>query len=110
MAKRNPRWREAFDSVERPLRERVEAIAGTEEFGRILVAAFGVWTTVRRATRGASTYLLHSANLPAHADFRRLARQLGALENKVDRLAADLERVERLLDRRGRAPSERVGS
>ncbi|MGH7804902.1 MAG: hypothetical protein ACREQJ_11185, partial [Candidatus Binatia bacterium] len=50
----------------------------------------------------ASTTLLHLANLPAHADFRRLARQVGALEAKLEKLAADLERLGEKLD----APSD----
>jgi hypothetical protein len=105
MAKPNPLWRKAFDAVERPLRDRVETVAGTQEFGRALMLAFGAWTTVGRTARGASTYLLHLGNLPAHADLRRLARQLGALENKVDKLTADLERIEGLLER---SPGERA--
>jgi hypothetical protein len=95
----NPRWRQAFDAVEKPLRERAEAIAGTEGFSRALMLLFGAATTVRRSSRGASTYLLHLANLPAHADLRRLARQVGALENKVESLTAGLDRVTRLLER-----------
>jgi hypothetical protein len=95
----NPRWRQAFDAVEKPLRERAEAITSTEEFSRALMLLFGAATTVRRSARGASTYLLHLANLPAHADLRRLARQVGALENKVESLTAGLDRVTRLLER-----------
>jgi hypothetical protein len=97
----NPRWRQAFDAVEKPLRERAEAIAGTEEFSRALMLLFGAVTTARRSARGASTYLLHLANLPAHADLRRLARQVGTLENKVEHLAAEVDRVARLLERGG---------
>jgi hypothetical protein len=97
----NPRWRQAFDAVEKPLRERAEAITGTEEFSRALMLLFGAATTVRRSARGASTYLLHLANLPAHADLRRLARQVGALENKVESLTAGLDRVTRLLEQGG---------
>jgi hypothetical protein len=55
---------------------------------------------VRRSARGTSTFLLHLANLPAHADLRRLSRQLGALENKVEKLAAEVDRVARSLEPR----------
>jgi len=97
----NPRWRQAFDALEKPLRERAEALTSTEEFSRALMLLFGAATTVRRGARGASTYLLHLANLPAHADLRRLARQVGALENKVESLSAELGRVARLLEQGG---------
>jgi hypothetical protein len=108
MAKPNPLWRRTFDAVEKPLRERAEALAGTEEFGRALLIAFGAWTTARRAARGTSTWLLHLANLPAHADLRRLSRQVGALENKVDRLSAELERIAARLARADGARARRV--
>ena len=99
MPKPNPLWRQAFDAFEKPLRERAEALAGTEEFSRALMLAFSAWTTARKTARGASTYVLHLANLPAHADLRRLARQLGALENKVETLAAEVDRLARLIER-----------
>lgn len=103
----DPLWRHAFDALEKPLRDRAEALAGTEEFSRALMAAFGVLTAARRGVRAASTKTLHLANLPAHADLRRLSRQLGTLENKVDKLASDLERVVRLLDDRERPRGKR---
>ena len=99
MAKKpQPLWRQAFDSVEMPLRKRAEELASTEEFGRVLIAAFGAWTTVSRGMRSASTTALHMANLPAHADLRRLARQLGALEAKLEKLSAEVERLGDRLD------------
>ena len=98
MPKEEPQWRRAFDALEEPLRKRAEALAGTEEFSRALLAAFGAWTSVARGARSASTSLLHSANLPAHADLRRLARQLGALEGKLDTLAAAVDRLSERID------------
>ena len=97
--KQQPLWRQAFDAVEQPLRKRAEDLASTEEFGRVLIAAFTTWTTVSRTARAASTSVLHMANLPAHADLRRLARQLGALEAKLEKLAADVERLGDRLDK-----------
>jgi hypothetical protein len=101
-----PLWRQAFDALEEPLRKRAEAMASTEEFGRVLMTAFTTWTSVSRTVRSTSTTLLHLANLPAHADFRRLARQVGALEAKLEKLAAELERLGDRLERETR-PSDR---
>ena len=94
----NPMWRRAFDAVEAPARKRLEAAVGTNEFAQVMMTLLSAWTTVGKTGRAASARLLHLANLPAHADLRRLSRQLGALEGKVDKLAADLEQVSRRLD------------
>lgn len=98
MPKEEPRWRRAFDALEEPLRRRAEALAGTEEFSRLLLGAFGAWTSVARGARSASTTLLHSANLPAHADLRHLARRLGVVESKLDVLAAAVDRLSERID------------
>jgi len=97
MPKNESFLRRAFDTIEEPLRKRVEALAATEEYGRTLYLAFGAWSAASRVTRSASTSLLHLVNLPAHADLRRLARQLGALEAKIDAVSAEVERVARRL-------------
>jgi hypothetical protein len=94
----NPLWRRAFDAVEEPTRKRAEAVVGTAEFARVMMIALSAWTAIGKTRRRASTGLLHLANLPAHADLRRLSRQLGALEGKVDKIAAELEHISRRLD------------
>jgi len=94
----NPMWRRAFDAVEQPARQRLEAAVGTQEFARVAMMLLSAWTTVGKTSRAASTRLLHMANIPAHADLRRLSRQLGALEGKVDKIVADLEQLNRRLD------------
>jgi len=91
-------WRRAFDAVEQPARQRIEAAVGTPEFARVAMTLLSAWTSVGKTSRAASTRLLHMANIPAHADLRRLSRQLGALEGKVDKLVADLEELNRRLD------------
>ena len=102
MGRSSSRVRQVFDSVEEPLRKQAEALAATEEYSRALLGAFGAWTTVSRGMRSVSSGLLHLANLPAHQDVRRLTRQLGALEGKVDRIAAELERISERLERTNR--------
>ena len=94
----NPMWRRAFDADEEPARKRIEAAVGTQEFARVAMTLLSAWTTVGKTSRRASTGLLHLANIPAHADLRRLSRQLGALEGKVDKIIADLEQLNRRLD------------
>jgi hypothetical protein len=107
ITKTKPRWRQAFDALEEPLRKRAEELAGTEEFGRVLTVAFGAWTAITRNARGASATLLHLANLPAHTDFRRLARQVGSLENKIEKLAADVDRIGRRVEKTDGSREER---
>ncbi len=94
----NPMWRRAFDAVEQPARKRLEAAVGTPEFARVALTVLSLWTTVGKTGRAATTRLLHLANLPAHADLRRLSRQIGALEGKIDKLAADVAQLARRLD------------
>lgn len=101
MAAQQPRWRRAFDSMEEPLRKRLEAAAGSAEFARVLLLLLEGWTAVGKTTRAASTRLLHVANLPAYADLRRLSRQLGALESRVEKIATNLERLSDRLDGSG---------
>ena len=102
MAKTDSMLRQAFDSLEEPLRKRAEELAASREYGRTLYAALGVWAALARGSRRASTGLLHLVNLPAHADLRRLARQLGALEAKIEGVSLELERLSRRLDERDR--------
>jgi len=94
----NPMWRRAFDAVEQPARQRIEAAVGTQEFARVAMTLLSAWTAVGKTSRAASTRVLHLANIPAHADLRRLSRQLGALEGKVDKIMAELEQLNRRLD------------
>jgi hypothetical protein len=102
MAADTPLWRRAFDALEQPARKRAEALAGTAEFASVLLTLFQAWTAVTKTGRAASTRLLHLANLPAHADLRRLSRQVGALEGKVEKIAAELSELTRRLDGAGR--------
>ena len=94
----NPMWRRAFDAVEQPARQRLEAAVGTQEFARVAMMLLSAWTTVGKTGRAATTRMLHVANIPAYTDLRRISRQLGALEGKVDKLVADLEELNRRLD------------
>ena len=94
----NPMWRRAFDAVEQPARQKIEAAVGTQEFARVAMTLLSAWTTVGKTGRAATTRMLHVANIPAYTDLRRISRQLGALEGKVDKLAADLEELNRRLD------------
>lgn len=91
-------WRRAFDAVEAPARRRLEAAVGTNEFAQVMMTLLSGWTKVGKTGRAASTRLLYLANLPAHADLRRVSRQLGALEGKVDKLGSELEQLKRRLD------------
>jgi hypothetical protein len=98
MAKEIPLWRKAFDAVEVPLRVRAESAASTAEFAQALLMLFQVSTTLGKAARSTSSRLWHVANLPSYSDMRRLFRQIGALENRLDRMNVEIERLARRLD------------
>lgn len=98
MASNDSRVRQMFDAVEEPLRKKAEALTATEEFSRALFTALGAWSTVTRSARAVSSGVLHMANVPAYGDVRRLSRQVGALEAKIDKLASELERLASRLD------------
>lgn len=95
-----PLWRRAFDAVEIPLRERAESAASTAEFAQALLMLFSVTTTLGKAARSTSSRLWHVANLPSYSDLRRVFRQLGALENRLDRLTVEVERLAQRFDER----------
>lgn len=63
MAKQQPLWRQAFDAVEEPLRERAEDLAPTEELGPPHFAR-------RRATDTCFAPVLGLAEAPSHPHVR----------------------------------------
>ncbi len=93
-----PLWRRAFDAIEVPLRVRAESTASTAEFAQTLLTLFQVTTVMGRAARSTSSRLWHVGNLPSYSDMRRLFRQLGAIENRLDRMSVEIERLARRLD------------
>jgi hypothetical protein len=93
-------WRRAFDAVEVPLRVRAESASSTAEFAQAMITLFQISTTLGKAARSTSSRLWHVANLPSYSDLRRLFRQIGALENRLDRMNVEIERLARRLDER----------
>lgn len=100
MATQPPLWRRAFDAVEVPLRVHAESASSTAEFTQAMLTLFQVSTSLGKAARSTSSRLWHVANLPSYSDLRRLFRQVGALENRLDRMNLEIERLARRLDER----------
>jgi hypothetical protein len=89
---RLPSLRSGYDAVERQIAPRVESLVRTSQ-----AAQARAWILQARAALGdrldsASARLLHTANLPAGTDIKRLRRQVGALDREVRQLRLELTR------------------
>lgn len=99
-----PAWRQLFDSLERAVAPGLEEITASSEF-RDVLAVVAKWNAaVNERTERASRRMLHSWNLPAASDVRRLRRQIADLDQEVAalrialRAANEDRRVDRLAE------------
>jgi hypothetical protein len=86
-----PRWRKTYDTAERALAPRAEALVRSGEFARVTAAVVGVRRAVSRGVNGVTAGAWHLVNLPAQTDVQRLRVQIGALDRDVRRLSLQLE-------------------
>jgi hypothetical protein len=86
-----PRWRQAFDTVERAVTPRAEELVRTEYFSLGVALARRAQTLAGRSVQGLSAHAWHLLNLPAGSDISRLRAQIGALDREVRRLTIQLE-------------------
>ncbi len=88
-----PRWRQAFDKVERALGEPLEGAAGSQAFVDVVLVGMkvrrGVTGTVRGVVNGVSGVVLRTVNIPTRDDVQRMSRNLAVLTTEVRRLAAE---------------------
>jgi hypothetical protein len=86
-----PRWRQAFDTVERAVTPKAEELVRTEYFSLGVALARRAQNLAGRSVQGLSARAWHLVNLPAGSDISRLRAQIGALDREVRRLTIQLE-------------------
>lgn len=112
MAERSaPKWKQAFDLVEKAIGPRLNAFARSEEFATLAALNRRTQVEVSRRLEHASRRALHVMNLPAGSDMNRLLTQIAHLEREVRDLRkqlgdrADAETLAALAARRAAEPS-----
>ena len=96
-----PRWRQAFDAVERRVTPRAEEVVRSEAFAVGPALTRRAVTVARGSARDLTARAWHLLNLPAGTDVSRLRAQVGALDREVRRLTLQLEAARRETERRG---------
>lgn len=91
MANEKPIWRQVFDTAERPVTPRVEALVRTPEFSNAAVVAARVQTAARARVAALTTRGWHAFNLPAGTDIVRLRSQLAVIDRELRRLSMRVE-------------------
>jgi hypothetical protein len=97
----SPRWRQAFDAVERRVTPPAEQLVRTPGFAVGAALVSRAQSAARGAARGVTARAWHLLNLPAGSDVSRLRTQIGALDREVRRLTVQLE-----TERRSQAAAE----
>ncbi|MGY1617527.1 hypothetical protein ACI797_12375 [Geodermatophilus sp. SYSU D00691] len=91
MASSGPRWRQAYDAVDRAVTPRAEAFVRTPGFAQGAALVQRAQKLARDSARGLTARAWHLLNLPAGSDVSRLRAQIGALDREVRRLNLQLE-------------------
>ena len=86
-----PRWRRAYDAVDKAVTPRAESFVRSSEFATGAVLFQRAQKVVRQSARGLSARAWHLLNLPAGSDVSRLRAQVGGLDREVRRLTLQLE-------------------
>jgi hypothetical protein len=90
-----PRWRQAFDAVDRAVAPHAESFVRTPGFSTGVAVLRRAQVLARASGRGLTARAWHLLNLPAGSDVSRLRAQIGALDREVRRLAVQLEQDRR---------------
>ena len=86
-----PGWRRTYDTAERAVAPRAEALVRGSEFAVVTAVVVGVRRAVGRRVNGVTAVAWHLVNLPARTDVQGLRVQIGALDREVRRLSLQLE-------------------
>jgi hypothetical protein len=87
-----PKWREAFDAVDRAVAPHAESFVRTPGFSTGVAVLRRAQVLARSSARGLTARAWHLLNLPAGSDVSRLRAQIGALDREVRRLTVQLEK------------------
>src|SRR5690242_8882722 len=86
-----PLWRQGFDAVERRVAGPTESAVRSDVFNDALALTFRLQRRVQREVERRTRRALHSVNLPAASDVKRVSEQVAALERQVRSLQRELE-------------------
>jgi hypothetical protein len=90
-----PRWRQAFDAVDRAVAPHAESFVRTPGFSTGVALLRRARVLARSSAQGVTARAWHLLNLPAGSDVSRLRAQIGALDREVRRLTVQLEKEQR---------------
>jgi hypothetical protein len=91
----SPRWRQAFDAVDRAVAPHAESFVRTPGFSTGVALLRRAQVLARSSTQELTARAWHLLNLPAGSDVSRLRAQIGALDREVRRLTVQLEKERR---------------
>jgi hypothetical protein len=94
-----PGWRRTYDTAERAVAPRAEALVRTREFAVATTAVAGIRRAVGSRLSALTSAGWHLVNLPARSDVQRLRVQIGALDRDVRRLSLQLEEAKTIRGR-----------
>jgi hypothetical protein len=100
-----PRWRQAYDALDKAVTPRAEAAVRTPSFAEGVALVRRVQILAKDSARGLTTRAWHLLNLPAGSDVSRLRTQIGALDREVRRLTVQLENERRRTTRTESTPT-----
>jgi hypothetical protein len=86
-----PRWRRAYDALDKAVTPRAETFVRSPEFATGAVLFQRAQKLARQSARGLSARAWHLLNLPAGSDVSILRAQIGGLDREVRRLTLQLE-------------------
>lgn len=81
---------EAYDAIEKRLAPRLEAFVRTGHYAELGAIVAKARATLAATRNGVAARVLHTVNLPAGTDVRRLHRQIGELDREVRQLRLQL--------------------
>lgn len=94
MSKRQPRWRQVFDRVERAVGSPLENVAASTRFVEVMAVGMKVRRvaggTVRQVVGGVTSKVLWAVDAPTREDVRRINGELASLASEVRALEKQL--------------------
>jgi len=94
MSSNRPLWLRAVHRVERAIGEPVEAAVRTDTYFDLVTKINRTTKSAKRTVGGASTKVLHLANLPASSDMKRMREQLSRMERRINQLSENVAELD----------------
>jgi hypothetical protein len=87
-----PLWRKGFDAVDRRVAGPAERAVRTDLFNDAIALGLRVQRRLQREAERRTRRALHTVNVPAASDVKRVSDQVAALQRQVRSLQHELER------------------